>query len=58
MCTALEKLKEEGREEGKIEGFIEAFKTFGVTMEVTAARLQHRCGLSETEAEAYVKKYW
>lgn len=62
MCTALEELKKEGRkegkQEGKIAGFVEACKSFGETMEATAARIRQKCSLSEAEAEACVKKYW
>ena len=66
MCTALEELKKEGIQEGrkegiqegKIAGFVEACKSFGETMEATVARMRKKCGLSEAEAEACVKKYW
>ena len=74
MCNALKELENKGRAEGmaagraegmaaglqdgKAQGIIKSYKSLGGTKAAAIELLKKECGISQTEAEDYIQKYW
>ena len=69
MCSALEELEQQGIQQGVQQGIrqgieqgilanIRTCKTFHISKEAAAKNIMKEFGLSEEEADEYMKKYW
>ena len=66
MCTALQEWerkcfaegKQEGQQEGLLEGMVRMCQKFGLNQEAAVENIRTEFALTESQASAYVAKYW